>query len=112
MHVRDIVAKTRRLAADTFAVPIATARSNYGQVFDLVESEFPDANTYPFGSTFHVWRLVGEKLVAGLLAPEFARTFVGLTVADLDRLVDSFRFEECDIDERFVLQLTHAARPR
>jgi endoglucanase len=90
-----LIAKKRRLAAEFWGVPAATIRANFAPILDLVDREFPGLPWYPFGAARQVSAVVGEKLIAEFLLPEFALLFDGRDESALDELADSFLFQRC-----------------
>jgi endoglucanase len=90
------IARKRRLAAEFWGVSAADKRANFGPILDLVEREFRGVPWYPFGAARQASTIVGEKLLAELLLPEYGRLFAGLDDHALDQLADSFLFQRCE----------------
>jgi aryl-phospho-beta-D-glucosidase BglC (GH1 family) len=94
-RVQPIVEKKRRLGADAWGTTDAGIRDIIAPIEALFEREFPDYQPYPFGVKRHIAQLVRHMLLAEPLVDEFAERFRGLTSADIDPLMQSFRFENC-----------------
>lgn len=89
-----VIAKKRRLAADTWGTRPELAREVQGTFADLLDREFPEDRWKPWGTAARAWDLVG-KLISELLIEDFVACFAGLTEAELDALADSWRLEDC-----------------
>ncbi|MDQ3810351.1 MAG: glycoside hydrolase family 5 protein [Chloroflexota bacterium] len=94
-RVRPIVEKKRRLGADSWGTTDAGVREVIGPIEDLFAREFPNYNPFPFGTRRHVAQLVRHILLSEPLLQEWAERFRGVTADDIDRLMQSFLFENC-----------------
>jgi len=109
-RLAEPIAKKRRLAADYWGTSRELARKVQGSLADLLEREFPEDRWQPWGTSRRAWQLIGEKLLSELLIGDFVACFEGLTDDDLDRLADSFRFDQCMPQEALAETLSAAAR--
>lgn len=67
-------------------------------------------NPFPFGAKRHIDQLVRHILLTEPLVGEFARLFEGVTDAEIDELMASFRFERCMQREALAETLAGDAR--
>jgi len=58
--------------------------------------EFPDYHPYPFGAQWMIKQLVRHILLAEPLLQEFAALFKGMNDQDIDTLMQSFQFKNCE----------------
>ncbi len=107
--LRPVLDKKWRLAVDQSGVPAANAREYMGPLEAVLQREFPDAHTYPFGLAAMAGDIVRSKLVAEPLVDEFAGLFNGLDEAALVALADSFCIEQCAQRADLVAVLSDAA---
>jgi hypothetical protein len=61
----------------------------------LFGQEFPDYKPFPFGVRRHIAQLVRHILISEALLEEWAERFRGVTADDIDRLMQSFLFNNC-----------------
>lgn len=99
------VAKKERLGADSWGSTEVGVREVTQPVQDLVATEFPSFEPYPWGRFDFVRRLVLNIMIARPLAEEYAALFRGLDSSELAALADSFAFENCDIRASLLDQL-------
>src|SRR5690606_21233773 len=62
---------------------------------ELMETEFPGWEPYPWGARYQVDDLIRHILIAQALLPEYAELFRGLDDSELLALADSFALENC-----------------
>jgi endoglucanase len=101
----DFVAKKNRLGADQWGSTGEGVKEVTQPVQDLIATEFPNFNPYPWGRFDWVRTLLLNITIAQPLAEEYAELFRGLDDEELDALADSFRFENCAIREPLLEQL-------
>jgi endoglucanase len=99
------VDKKNRLGADQWGSTGEGVREVTMPVQDLIATEFPDFNPYPWGRFDWVRTLLLNITIAQPLAEEYAELFRGLNDDELDALADSFAFENCAIRESLLEQL-------
>lgn len=99
------VAKKNRLGADHWGSTEVGVQEVTQPVQDLVASEFPSFDPYPWGRWDFVRRLVLNVMIARPLAEEYADLLRGLDNSELDALADSFAFVNCEIRESLLEQL-------
>lgn len=95
----DLVAKKKRLGADSWGSDGTSPREITQAVQDLIAREFPDFDPYPWGRWDWVRTLFQTIMLAQPLVQEYAGLFAGLGDDDLAALADSFRFENCQVRE-------------
>ncbi|QYC39104.1 Endoglucanase C307 precursor [Nonomuraea coxensis DSM 45129] len=89
------LAKKRRLGADRWGSTMEEAADVLGPLHELVETEFPGWDPYPWGARYQSDDLVRHILFAQALLPEYAELFRGLGDDELTALADSFLLERC-----------------
>jgi hypothetical protein len=77
-----------------------------GPLHQLVETEFPGWDPYPWGARYQSDDLVRHILFAQALLPEYAELFRGLGDDELIALADSFLLERCVRREPLLELLT------
>ncbi len=97
----DFLAKKYRLAADSWGADDKYVRDVYRPIVRLIEDNVPDEEhrrLYPYP----VWTVEGRvarlarcMLISEFLVGEWAEHFRGMEEGDLDRLAESFKFENC-----------------
>ncbi|RAQ95285.1 glycoside hydrolase family 5 protein [Thermogemmatispora tikiterensis] len=93
--LRPFLEKKARLGVDTWGTLDTHIRHIMQPLEEIFAREFPDYAPFPFGASWLIRRLVRHILLAEPLLEEFAALFAGLNEAELDRLLQSFRFEQC-----------------
>jgi aryl-phospho-beta-D-glucosidase BglC (GH1 family) len=94
-RIRPILEKKARLGVDAWGGRDAGIRHVMDPIADTFAREFPGYNPFPFGAKRNVDQLVRHILLTEPLVDEFARLFEGVSNADIDELMASFRFERC-----------------
>ena len=100
-HFSDLLAKKHRLAADAWGADDTHVRDIYRPIVQLIQDNVPKEEhrrLYPYP----VWtvegrvaRLARSMLISEFLVKEWADQFRGMTSEDLERLAESFKFENC-----------------
>ena len=98
---KDFLAKKYRLAADSWGADDKYVRDVYQPIIQLIKDNVPNEEhlkLYPYP----VWTLEGRTarlarcmLISEFLVMEWAEHFRGMDSAQLDRLAESFKFENC-----------------
>jgi endoglucanase len=78
---------------------------------EIFEAEFPDYEPFPFGAKREIQQLVRHILLAEPLLAEFGELFQGMSEEEIDRMMRSFRFENCVRRARLAKVLADHARP-
>jgi aryl-phospho-beta-D-glucosidase BglC (GH1 family) len=94
-RVRPIVDKKNRLGADAWGTTDAGIQQVIRPIEELFEKEFPNYKPFPFGVRRHVAQLVRHMLISEALLDEWAERFRGVNADDIDRLMQSFLFNNC-----------------
>jgi aryl-phospho-beta-D-glucosidase BglC (GH1 family) len=94
-RVRPIVDKKNRLGADAWGTTDAGIQQVIRPIEELFEKEFPNYKPFPFGVRRHVAQLVRHTLISEALLDEWAERFRGVTADDIERLMQSFLFKNC-----------------
>ncbi|MGA5757231.1 glycoside hydrolase family 5 protein [Nonomuraea bangladeshensis] len=87
--------KKRRLGADRWGSTMEEGSDVLGPLHELVETEFPGWDPYPWGARYQTDDLIRHILFAQALLPEYAELFRGLGDDELTALADSFLLERC-----------------
>ncbi|MFC4243239.1 glycoside hydrolase family 5 protein [Gryllotalpicola reticulitermitis] len=104
-RVGAFVAKKERLGIDQWGSDGWGLREITEPVQELVRTEAPHFDPYPWGRFDWVRTLLLNITLAQPLAVEYAELFRGLSDAELDALADSFAFENCEVRESLRAQL-------
>ena len=98
---RDFLLKKYRLATDSWGANDQYVRHIYKPIVDLIEDNVQKEEhrrLYPYP----VWtvegrvaRMARNMLVGEFLVKEWAEHFRGMSEEELDRLAESFKFENC-----------------
>jgi endoglucanase len=102
----DFVAKKNRLSADRWGGDGVGVREVSQPLQDLIAREFPDFDPYPWGAADWVRLMLLNITVSHPLAVEYAELFRGLGKDELTALADSFAFENCEVRESLLAQLS------
>jgi endoglucanase len=94
-RVRPIVDKKNRLGLDSWGTTDAGVQHIIGPIEELFEREFPSYQPFPFGVKRHVAQLVRHMLLSEPMLEEFAERFRGIDAEEIDRLMQSFLFQNC-----------------
>jgi endoglucanase len=89
------IEKKRRLGADRWGSTMREQAEVLAPLHELVETEFPGWDPYPWGARYQTDDLVRHILFAQALLPEYAELFRGLGDDELIALADSFALESC-----------------
>jgi len=101
----DLVAKKKRLGADSWGTDGTQPPEITKPVQDLLAREFPDFDPYPWGRWDWVRTLLQTIMLAQPLVGEYARLFDGLDHDELAALADSFRLENCQVRQPLLASL-------
>lgn len=104
----DFIAKKYRLAADQWGTDGVGPKEVTQPVQELVASEAPDFDPYPWGRFDFVRTLLLNITVAQALVPGYAAGFKGLGDEELVALAESFALSKCTVREPLREQLTKA----
>ncbi|NCT91229.1 glycoside hydrolase family 5 protein [Cellulomonas sp. APG4] len=94
-RIRPALEKKERLGADSWGGSEAHTRHVLEPVEQLLATEFPDFDPYPWGAKPWLNVLVRHILLAEPLVDEFAATFRGLDADGAAELARSFAFDRC-----------------
>jgi hypothetical protein len=94
-RIRPVLEKKARLGVDAWGGRDTRIRHIMDPISETFAREFPGYNPFPFGSKRQIDQLVRHILLTEPLVDEFARLFEGVSDADLDELMASFRFDRC-----------------
>lgn len=100
-----VLRKKVRLGVDSWGATDAHVRSVMQPLEDLFTAAFPDYEPFPFGGRWFVHRLARHILFSEPMAHDWAESFRGMSDVELDRMVDSFRFEHCTPRSRLLQEL-------
>ena len=100
-HFRAFLERKYRLAADSWGADDKYVRHAYDRIVQLIEENVPNEEQrklYPYP----VWTVRGRvarlarcMLIGEFLVREWADQFKGMSFEQLDRLAESFKFENC-----------------
>jgi endoglucanase len=94
-RIGPVLAKKRRLGADSWGGIDTEIRHVMGPIEELFETEFADFHPYPWGRRWWLNRLVRQIAIAEALVPEFARCFEGVRPDEAEALAAGFAFAAC-----------------
>ncbi|MGP3914485.1 glycoside hydrolase family 5 protein [Nonomuraea sp. 10N515B] len=89
------IAKKHRLGADRWGSTMEESADVLTPLHQLIETEFPGWDPYPWGARYQSDDLIRHILIAQALLPEYAELFRGLGDDELIALADSFLLEQC-----------------
>ena len=95
----ELIAKKARLSADSWGGDGEGPKEVTRPVQELIKSEFPNFDPYPWGRADWVKTILLNILVAQPMVHEYADLFRGASESDLVELADSFAFENCGVRE-------------
>ena len=104
-HVR---AKKARLGVDVGGSDDLQIDDVMTPIRRLFQQEFAWFEPYPFGPQSYINRIVRAILLAEPLAYEFAQAFAGMTASEIDEVVASFRFDNCEPNPDVLAIVTKA----
>jgi hypothetical protein len=88
-----VLAHKKRLGADSWGGSDAEVRHLLEPIEQLLTTEFPDYDPYPWGAVRHTATVVRNILLAEPLTQEWAARFEGVDAAEAAELAHDFRFE-------------------
>ncbi|WP_066364466.1 glycoside hydrolase family 5 protein [Herbidospora mongoliensis] len=91
----DFIAKKGRLGADRWGSTMEESSAEISPLHQLMETEFPTWDPYPWGARYQIDDLIRHVLIAQALLPEYAEVFRGRTDEELLALADSFALANC-----------------
>ncbi|GAC1577156.1 MAG: hypothetical protein NVS4B1_04990 [Ktedonobacteraceae bacterium] len=105
--------KKARLGVDSWGSVDTHIRPIMQPIEETFAREFPNYQPFPFGSQWLIDRLVRHILLAEPLLPEFAALFKGMNTQDIDSLMQSFQWKNCQqrIELVKILSTFHEKRP-
>ena len=109
-RISAVLDKKRRLGVDSWGSVDTGIRHVLQPIEDLVATEFPNFNPFPWGQRKWVHGLVRHVLLAEAMVGDFAACFEGVTPDEAETLADAFRFDQCDRREPLIEILTAASR--
>ncbi|MGP3954420.1 glycoside hydrolase family 5 protein [Nonomuraea sp. 3N208] len=90
------IAKKQRLGADRWGSTMEESADVLAPLHQLIETEFPAWDPYPWGARYQSDDLIRHILIAQALLPEYAELFRGLGDDEVIALADSFLLEQCE----------------
>ncbi len=93
--IEPVLAKKRRLGADSWGGSEQGIRHVLEPLEELMRTEFPDFDPFPWGPKPFLNLLVRHILLAEPLVDEFAERFRGVDPARAAELAGSFAFDRC-----------------
>jgi hypothetical protein len=94
--LKPILEKKARLGADSWGSVDAGVRQIMGPLETTLATDFPNFNPGPFGPAWFAKRLIRHILLSEAMLPEFGELFRGLSENQLDELMQSFLFKNCE----------------
>ncbi len=94
-RIRPILEKKARLGVDAWGSRDSGIRHIMDPIVQTFEKEFPEYQPFPFGAHRHIDQLLRHILLTEPLIDEFAKLFRDVTDAEIDELMNSFRFANC-----------------
>lgn len=107
-RMKPFLEKKARLAADCWGGLDTQIRHFLDPIEETFKKEFRDYDPFPFGVNFQVNRLVRHILFSEPLLNDYAKLFDGMSLDDIDVLMQSFLFKNCDKRERLARILSGA----
>ncbi|HET6738027.1 MAG TPA: cellulase family glycosylhydrolase [Kribbella sp.] len=101
-QIAPVLAKKARLGVDAWGSVDTGVRHLLDPIEQTFDTEFPSFDPLPFGRRQWVATLVRHILLAEPLVEDFARTFAGLGVEQVQELADSFRLDRCLTRDRLA----------
>jgi hypothetical protein len=89
-----------RLGADSWGGTDQHIRHIIGPLEDLMATEFPEYDPYPWGQSRRIGLLVRHILLCEPMAARYAALFAGLDEDGLKDMARSFRFDACVVREQ------------
>jgi endoglucanase len=110
-RIRPILERKERLGVDSWGGRETGIRHIMEPLEEIFEAEFPDYEPFPFGVKREIQQLVRHILLAEPLLAEFGELFRGMSEEEIDRMMRSFRFENCVRRARLAGILADHAQP-
>ncbi|WP_406047071.1 glycoside hydrolase family 5 protein [Kribbella sp. NBC_00889] len=101
-QIAALLAKKARLGVDAWGSVDTDVRHLLDPIEQTFDEEFPDFDPVPFGRRQWIATLVRHILLAEPLVDEFARSFAGLGIEQVQELADSFRLDRCLTRDRLA----------
>ena len=98
--VGSFLERKNRLGADAWGSTDENIRQVMAPVEDLMKTEFPGYDPFPFGQQREIDRLIRHILISEALLPEYCSLFKGLSDEQLVALAESFNYRNYDKRER------------
>ncbi|MFC4061273.1 glycoside hydrolase family 5 protein [Planomonospora corallina] len=102
----EFIAKKTRLGADRWGSTMEETAEALAPLHELLATEFPDWDPYPWGARYQTDDLIRHILIAQALLPEYAARLAGLSDDELLALADSFALPACVRREPLIELLT------
>ena len=94
--LQTLLEKKARLGVDSWGSVDTHIRPLMQPLEETFAIELPDYHPYPFGAQWMIKQLVRHILLAEPLLQEFAALFKGMNDQDIDTLMQSFQFKNCE----------------
>ncbi|MER7243362.1 cellulase family glycosylhydrolase [Kribbella sp. NPDC000426] len=101
-QIAPVLAKKARLGVDAWGSVDTGVRHLLDPIEQTFDTEFPNFDPLPFGRRQWIATLVRHILLAEPLVDDFARSFAGLGVEQVQELADSFRLDRCRTRDRLA----------
>lgn len=101
-RIAPVVAKKARLGVDSWGSTDTGIREITQAIENLVATEFPDFNPYPWGQRRWIHGHIRHVLLAEAMVGDFAACFNGVTPDEAGELGDSFRLENCVVRQPLI----------
>ncbi|RZU16251.1 aryl-phospho-beta-D-glucosidase BglC (GH1 family) [Kribbella rubisoli] len=101
-QIAPVLAKKARLGVDAWGSVDTGVRQLLDPIEQTFDTEFPDFDPLPFGRRQWIATLVRHIMLAEPLVEDFARSFAGLGVEQVQELADSFRLDRCLTRDRLA----------
>jgi len=109
-RIRPFAEKKARLGVDAWGGKDTHIRNIMEPIEQTFTTEFPRYSPFPFGAQWQVDRLVRHILLAESLLPEFAECFRGIREEQIDILMRSFHFNNCEHRQKLATILSDYSR--
>jgi aryl-phospho-beta-D-glucosidase BglC (GH1 family) len=109
-RIAPVVEKKRRLGVDSWGSVDTDIRHVMQPIEDLVATEFPDFDPFPWGQRKWIHGLVRHVLLAEAMVGDFAACFQGVTPDEAETMAEAFRFDQCHRREPLLDILASASQ--
>lgn len=101
-RLRPLLEKKARLGVDAWGGLDTHIRHIMQPLEQTFAAEFPDYDPFPFGAQWQINRLVRHILLAEPLLQEFGELFRDIQEQEIDELMRSFHFQNCEQRSRLA----------